>query len=402
MFKKLFLSIIVCFVCFVFVLPAFSATRPEYQLINLNGNINIGGFRMDYIEDYNAGVPEWETLTNYGGGSSTRLGYWYADRYHPMEVIATAQPTLNHALGHWSVLTTYTASGEFFEEFDSTENPMSIRYTKNMHVAIEIHWIWLLMTIDDISVTEDGIAIFTISLNGSVLDPLTVDFTTQDGTAIANQDYGPVNGTLTFLPGERVKTVEVSLIDDGLFEPTENFTINLSNLSNGHFDKSLGVATIIDNDEEIYHSVVISSPGQNNGGYTDQDGTQSILDDTDITITAIPDTNYEFSGWVGVPTGQENDNPITLTVTSDMTITAMFGTVPVNIETDINPFFLYVDKEQDKMTIQSKQAIDIPSLGETQEIEVTVIFKGQGINGGDLIMKGVFDADVNGQIIQHK
>jgi len=46
---------------------------------------------------------------------------------------------------------------------------------------------------------------------------------------------------------------------------------------------------------------------------------------TEVSITAIPDTDYRFSGWTGdVPEGHENDNPVTITIDGDKSITANF------------------------------------------------------------------------------
>ena len=46
---------------------------------------------------------------------------------------------------------------------------------------------------------------------------------------------------------------------------------------------------------------------------------------TEVTITATPDANYRFSEWTGdVPSGHENDNPVTITMDSDKSIEANF------------------------------------------------------------------------------
>jgi uncharacterized repeat protein (TIGR02543 family) len=46
---------------------------------------------------------------------------------------------------------------------------------------------------------------------------------------------------------------------------------------------------------------------------------------TEVTVTAVPDSGYRFNGWTGdFPLGHENDNPLTITVDSDKSITANF------------------------------------------------------------------------------
>ncbi|HUK64001.1 MAG TPA: hypothetical protein VLV15_11725, partial [Dongiaceae bacterium] len=46
---------------------------------------------------------------------------------------------------------------------------------------------------------------------------------------------------------------------------------------------------------------------------------------TPVTLTAVPDTGYSFSGWSGaVPTGHETDNPLSITMDQNRTLTALF------------------------------------------------------------------------------
>jgi hypothetical protein len=93
------------------------------------------------------------------------------------------------------------------------------------------------LSIDDLTVAEgsNGVvnAVFTIRLTGTVSQPITVDFATQDGTALAGQDYVATNGTLTFAPGETSHSVTVTVTADTPAEPDESFTVVLSNPSQG-------------------------------------------------------------------------------------------------------------------------------------------------------------------------
>ena len=62
-----------------------------------------------------------------------------------------------------------------------------------------------------------------------VTHQVTVDYATRDGTAEAHKDYLPTSGTLTFEPGERVKTVEVMVLADAHDEGIETVWLELSN-----------------------------------------------------------------------------------------------------------------------------------------------------------------------------
>ena len=75
-------------------------------------------------------------------------------------------------------------------------------------------------------------------------NPVTVDYATADGTAHEGDDYVSTSGTLTFAPHERLKTVDVTIISDGVAEPDETFFLNLSNESSGTMVDPQAVVTI--------------------------------------------------------------------------------------------------------------------------------------------------------------
>lgn len=60
---------------------------------------------------------------------------------------------------------------------------------------------------------------------GDLSKVCNVDFCTEDGSAEAGSDYVSTKGTLTFAPGETRKTIQLSVIDDELFEEDEHFYI---------------------------------------------------------------------------------------------------------------------------------------------------------------------------------
>ena len=75
--------------------------------------------------------------------------------------------------------------------------------------------------------------------------PVTVEYATTDGTASAGQDYAATVGTLTFAVGERLKLLAIPIINDALKEPTETFSLTLSNPSSGMVLGAKATATIV-------------------------------------------------------------------------------------------------------------------------------------------------------------
>ena len=82
--------------------------------------------------------------------------------------------------------------------------------------------------------------------NGSV----SVDYLTREGTATAGLDYTNVSGTITFVPGETLKSIFVPIINDALVEPTETALVFLTNITSGA-QINLGISTLLIVDDDF-------------------------------------------------------------------------------------------------------------------------------------------------------
>ncbi|MBN9119030.1 MAG: carboxypeptidase regulatory-like domain-containing protein [Planctomycetes bacterium] len=76
---------------------------------------------------------------------------------------------------------------------------------------------------------DDGKAIVLVHLSHASSETVSVSYQTEDDTATAGSDYEATSGTLTFLPGETVQTIEVPINQDGVPEGFELFDITLAN-----------------------------------------------------------------------------------------------------------------------------------------------------------------------------
>ena len=93
-------------------------------------------------------------------------------------------------------------------------------------------------------------AVFEVRLSRPAEEPITLSYVTRDGSARAGSDYQQTVGTLTFLAGETVKAVAVTVFGDGVVEGTEQFSLVVtptSAIANGAAGAA-GVATILDDD----------------------------------------------------------------------------------------------------------------------------------------------------------
>jgi len=110
------------------------------------------------------------------------------------------------------------------------------------------------LSIDDVTLFEGSSGTtpfeFTISMDKAFSQPVTVSYSTADGTAKAGEDYTAVsNQTVIFQPGEKSKKITISVTADTQREGAETFTVNLSNVVNGVIAKGVGTGTIRDDDE---------------------------------------------------------------------------------------------------------------------------------------------------------
>ena len=89
------------------------------------------------------------------------------------------------------------------------------------------------LVIDGNFVAEgDGTISFPVTLTQPAATEVTVQWATGDGSAVAGQDYVSGNGTLRFAAGATAATFTVDLLDDAVAEPTEDFSVSLSDPEN--------------------------------------------------------------------------------------------------------------------------------------------------------------------------
>jgi subtilisin family serine protease len=161
-----------------------------------------------------------------------------------------------------------------------------------------------------------GVATITVKLSGPSSLPVSVDFATSNGTAVAGGDYVASSGTLTFAPGETNKTFSVPIVDDVLPEANETINLTLSNLVNaGLGSPSTASITIWANDALAFTlsainvqenaglaSVTVKLSGPSSSAvsvdYATSDGTATAGSDyvtTSDTLTFAPgETNKTF------------------------------------------------------------------------------------------------------------
>ena len=85
----------------------------------------------------------------------------------------------------------------------------------------------------DYKFTEGTTATLTARLSKPSSDPVTVDYATSFGAAIADRDYIPTSGTLTFPPNVTQQSFTIETIDNQKYQGERGVLVSLSNPTNG-------------------------------------------------------------------------------------------------------------------------------------------------------------------------
>ncbi len=102
---------------------------------------------------------------------------------------------------------------------------------------------------DSEAVIEGGLQRFTVSLNRLSTQPVTVHYTTEDGTARAPGDYAPAAAGSVVIPaGAGSADILIPIQDDTADEPAQSYAVLLTSVEGAAPGDARGTGTIIDND----------------------------------------------------------------------------------------------------------------------------------------------------------
>jgi CSLREA domain-containing protein len=94
-------------------------------------------------------------------------------------------------------------------------------------------------------------AILDVTLSQTSPAPITVEYSTQQDTAVAGVDFTTAAGTLTFAPGVTIQTIAVTIASDAAVEIDEWATVTLSNPTNAFLIDASGRITVTDDDATV-------------------------------------------------------------------------------------------------------------------------------------------------------
>jgi hypothetical protein len=126
--------------------------------------------------------------------------------------------------------------------------------------------------------------VFTVSIGIGISLPVTVEYATVAGTAVAIEDYVAQSGTLTFeVGGPKSQQVTIQVIGDIKVESDETFIVRLSNVVNGFIGRADGVGTIRNDDVDL--SISDATVVEGDAGTTNAVFTVSAFGSTDRSVS---------------------------------------------------------------------------------------------------------------------
>src|SRR6185503_6945337 len=208
-----------------------------------------------------------------------------------------------------------------------------------------------MLSLTDVTVTEGNSsmsnAVFTVSLSAPSALPVTVNYTTADGTAVAGSDYVSTNGLLTFAPGTTNQTITVAVLGDTLSESNELFVVNLSTPTNATLGDSQGVGTINNDDPVVAIGISDVALVEGNSGTTNAVFTVSLSAASGLPVTvnyvtangtALAGTDYvSTNGLLSFAPGTTSQS-VTVRVNGDL-LNEADETLFVNLSTPTNATF---------------------------------------------------------------
>ncbi|MBA4148927.1 MAG: DUF11 domain-containing protein [Verrucomicrobia bacterium] len=245
----------------------FSLTNAE--VYDLNGAVNVPGVGVSdtTVAEGDSGTnwmqfTLWLTKTSSlpvtvnfatAGGTAGTVDWGVAN-----VDFANTNGTVTFSPGQTSAIVLVPIIGDFVREPDETLT-LSLKFPTQAWMARSSAVGTILdndpipnLTIAPATATEHDTGmrnlIFNATLSAQSLTTVTVDYFSRDVTAQAGSDYLTATGTVTFAPGDTLKTIQVPVIGDLDPEPDETLQLILTNAQNAVITVAQATGTIVNDD----------------------------------------------------------------------------------------------------------------------------------------------------------
>ena len=215
---------------------------PSISFKGQDVNENVGSFDISFnLSEVSAKDISFKVQTNTDTAST--------------DDFSSVNTTLNISAGSSSVSQTFTITQDENDEANEVFNVV-ISSLENVTAANTSASLTIIdddgapnIIINNQSVTEGSSISIPVTLSNSSELPISVEYQSDNGTAIAGEDYTAISGTLTFAPGETQASISLTAIEDGLDEDDKDLNIVFTNPINAELSRSSISVTILDNDD---------------------------------------------------------------------------------------------------------------------------------------------------------
>jgi Ca2+-binding RTX toxin-like protein len=155
-------------------------------------------------------------------------------------------------------------------------------------------------------------ATLTLSLSSPSSQPVSVNYSTQDGTAQAGSDYVSSSNTLNFAANQTTATLQVPILGDSQVEPNESFKVTLSSPVNATLGSNSSAVVTINNDDQaavVLPKLSISgvTVKEGNSGSSTVNATVTLSaassETVSVNYTTQDGTATANSDYIGIPDG---------------------------------------------------------------------------------------------------
>ncbi len=137
-------------------------------------------------------------------------------------------------------------------------------------------------TNNDVIVTEgtDSFARFTVTLTGNIEENVTVDYVTNNGTALDGADITAQSGTITFTSSANSFDIDIPIINDVIIEPQEAFRVVLSNIQS-----TIGIGFVDGNTSNTANGIINDDDAAAENGLSFVNTSVEVTEGVGVTAT---------------------------------------------------------------------------------------------------------------------
>jgi subtilisin family serine protease len=237
------------------------------------------------------------------------------------------------------------------------------------------------ISIGDASVSEGSGMTFTLHATPAPTQPLSVSWSTSNGTATSPADYTGSSGVVSFAIGQTTATITIPIANDPIDEDDETFTVNLSNPVGAAISDASAVGTIIDTDATPGLNVSNVFVFEGNGG--------ARIARFEVKLSHPSSRNVSFNYQTADNTANAGSDYVAASGSGVLPAGSLLVYVDVSIipDTNVEPsetFFLHISNPQFATILDGEGVGNI--LTDDTQLKISNVTQSEGNSGTSLFL----------------